>query len=233
MLQAKQSELQNSVSQLQNKLDSISQNSEGSMSQLSKDVQKQLGEAIDYMDQFQEKIDELQYQPQEFDNKSEEASKMMDSAANKLDSANTSLQKGLGSSMEEQLANELKKNAELLAEDPDALDKELTELERERLEALRLQALKLLENNVKPSISRGGGNPRDIGPGTLVYTEAGNSVNKDTAREIAREFWFLAIQLEQRKEQPVEDEPSDSRFAEIENNFFENAAKYNSGEKKK
>lgn len=233
MLQAKQSDLQNNVSQLQQKLDSISKNSEGNMSQLSKDVQKQLGEALDNMEQFQEKMDELQYQPQEFDKKSEEASKMMESAAEKLESAGKSLESGLNSSEEGKLANELKKNAELLAEDSDALDKELSPLERERLEALRKAALKLLENNVKPSISRGGSGSQNLSPGTLVYTEAGNSANKDTPREIARQFWLLAIQLEKRKEQPVEDEPSDSRFVEIENSFFENAAKYNSGENKK
>jgi hypothetical protein len=185
------------------------------------------------MEQFQEKMDELQYQPQEFDKKSEEASKMMESAAEKLESAGKSLESGLNNSEEGKLANDLKKNAELLAEDQDAMDKELSPLERERLEALRKAALKLLEDNVKPSISRGGSGSQNLSPGTLVYTEAGNSANKDTPREIARQFWLLAIQLEKRKEQSVEDEPSDSRFVEIENSFFENAAKYNSGENKK
>ncbi len=230
MLQAKQSELQSNVSQLQQKLESIAKNSEGSMSQLSKEVQKQLGEALENMEQFQEKMDELQYQPHDFDNKSEEASKMMESAAKKLESAGKSLESGLNSSEEGKLAKELKKNADELSEDAEKLDNKLSESERIKMEALLEAANKLLDSQAaahRASVSRGNGNQ---GTGMHVLTEEGGAADRDTAREIARHFRFLAIELEKKKEQPIEDEPSDSRFVEAESDFFENAAKYNTGE---
>ena len=102
------------------------------------------------------------------------------------------------------------------------------------MEALRKKALELLKRNATPQESPGGSRPTgELTPGSLVVTKASGAPDKETARQIARDFWFLAIKLEQRKEQPIANEPSDSRFVEIESDFFEEAAKYYSGEKKK
>ncbi len=232
MLQAKQAQLQNSISQLQQKLNSISQDSAADISKVSKEAQDSLGEALEYMEQFQEKMEELHYQPQEYDNKSKQAIELMDSASEKLDSADNAIEKGLQGSEENQLAKKLKEQAGQLAVDAANLDSGLTELEKEQMLARLEAANRLLESMAKAHRENvdGGGNGNTSS--SHVLTEGG-SIVRDTVREISRELWSRAFELEKRQEKPIEEEPSDARFFEYDNDFFEKAAEYNSGVDKK
>jgi hypothetical protein len=49
------------------------------------------------------------------------------------------------------------------------------------------------------------------------------------AATLAREFWSIAIKARKREGQLILDEPSDVKFFEIESGFFEDAAKYKTG----
>ena len=48
----------------------------------------------------------------------------------------------------------------------------------------------------------------------------------ETARMLSQQFWSMAIQAQERQLRPVEDEPSDVEFFELENAFFESAATF-------
>ena len=233
MLQARQAQLERNVSQLKQKLESMPQSPDASAAEASKEAQEQLGEAADYMKEFQDKMNELRYEPQDYDKKSAEASELMDSAAKKLESADQALENGLKGSQEEQLAKQLKDTAEQLALDASMADKDLTELEREQMQARRDAAERLLKSMARPQWASGGGGANNSISGSLVWTKGSGDPSVDTTREISRQIWSLRIELQKRLEKPVEDEPSDSRFSEFENDFFENAAKYNSGDGEK
>ncbi|MBN1974115.1 MAG: hypothetical protein JW787_10785 [Sedimentisphaerales bacterium] len=228
MLQARQAELQRNVSQLQQKLDTISQNSETNISKVSNETQEHLSEALEHMEQINKKMDEMRYLPEKFNEQTNETVEMMDLASQKLESADNAIEKGLQGSQESQLAQKLMENAERLTKDAESLDEGLTELEREQMLALLEAAIRLLESNASAHWSTAGQGGDNRNPGSHVLTKGGAG-KADTPREISRQFWSLAFELEKRKEQPIEDEPSDLRFFEIENNFFENAAKYNTG----
>jgi hypothetical protein len=43
---------------------------------------------------------------------------------------------------------------------------------------------------------------------------------------MARQFWSIAINAKKYRQQLIEDEPSDVKFYGQENEFFENAAKF-------
>jgi hypothetical protein len=72
------------------------------------------------------------------------------------------------------------------------------------------------------TIRKGGG---QSGGGSVLTKDETSAA--DNAREISRRFWSLALDAQQHLEKPIEDEPSDVRFNELENEFFENTAKYN------
>jgi hypothetical protein len=232
MLQAKQAELQRSVTQLKQKLDSISQSSQAGTNNAAKEAQERLDEASEYMEQVQNKLDELRYEPQGHDIKASKANELMDSVSEKLDSAGNAIESGLEANGENQLANQLKENAEQLLEDSTKLNDELTELEKEQMLARYEAAKRLLESMAGVHRSNVGGGRNNSTSGGHVLTEGG-SIVKNSVIEISRSLWTYAFELEKRQEKPVEDEPSDSRFSEVENSFFENAAKYNSGDDKK
>lgn len=229
MLQAKQAQLQDEVEKLKLKLESMPQSSDSSMAQASNEAQKHLSEAAQSMKDFQDKMNEAHYEPQDFDKKSNRAKELMDEAANKLESADKALEKGLKSTSQNQLAQKMKETAEQLAESAAKMDENLTELEREQMKA-RLEAAKRLLESMssaqKANVDRRGNNSSG---GTHVITEGGQSLAENT-REISRQFWSMFLELEKRQEKPVENEPSDSRFHEVENDFFENAANYKAGD---
>jgi hypothetical protein len=61
---------------------------------------------------------------------------------------------------------------------------------------------------------------------SLVLTKNPNLVSAETARQMARQFWSIAIDAKKRGSQWIDDEPSDVEFYGQENEFFENAARY-------
>ncbi len=223
MLQAKQRALQDKVSQLKKDLETLPQSPGTPITTASGKAQKHLDEAVDNMEQFQDKLDEARYDT-EPDNKAKEAVGLMDSAERALESAENALEPGMTREQGQQLAQKAKDMAEQLAEDAAALDKSLSAVEREEMLARLKAAERLLESMAGvhwTTIKKGG---QQSGTGHVLTKDSTKAA--DTAREISRLFWSIALDAKKQEEQPVTDEPSDVRFHELENEFFENAAKY-------
>jgi hypothetical protein len=225
MLRAKQRALQERVSQLKQDLENLPQVNDTPASAASEQAQKHLGEAVEKMEQFQEKLDEAHYDAQPGSQKAAEAVVLMDSAQSDLESAENALEPGVATNQEQQQAEKARQMAEQLAEDAAALDESLTPLERQQMLARLKAAERLLESmaaaqwtTVQKSTGKSGG-------GNVLTKDSSRA--SDTAREISRQFWSIALETQKHKHQPIEDEPSDAGFYELENEFFENAAKYN------
>jgi len=225
MLQAKQRALQEKVSQLKQDLEKMPQSENMSTAKASGQAQKHLDEAIEKMEQFQDKMDEVRYDTQSDSRKATEAVELMDSAERDLASAENALEPGTTMSDEQQLAKKAQEMAEQLSEDAEALDESLTAVEREEMLARLKAAERMLENMTGASwatIRKGRG---QTGGGNVLTKDASRAA--DTAREISRQFWSIALNAQKHMEQPIEEKPSDAGFYELENEFFENAAKYN------
>jgi hypothetical protein len=231
MLRAKQRALQEKTSQLKQDLENLPQSPDAPASSASQQAQKHLNEAVEKMEQFQEKLDESRYEAQPGNRKATEAALLMDSAQRNLESAENALEPGMVISEKQQQAQKAQQMAEQLAEDAAALDETLTPLEREQMLDRLKAAVRLLESMTvaqwatvqKSTGQSGGGN---------VLTKDSSSAS-DTAREISRQFWSIALNAQKQRAQPIEDEPSDAGFYELENEFFENAAKYRQESDKK
>ncbi|MGD8501478.1 MAG: hypothetical protein PVJ86_12570, partial [Phycisphaerales bacterium] len=59
-----------------------------------------------------------------------------------------------------------------------------------------------------------------------VLTRNPNLAPAEAARQMARQFWSIAIDAKRRRQQLIDDIPSDVQFYRQENEFFENAAKF-------
>jgi hypothetical protein len=73
-----------------------------------------------------------------------------------------------------------------------------------------------------------------VGPGQRthsspapVLTKNPNLAPAEAARQMARQFWSIALNAKRRQQQLIEDESSDVKFYGQENEFFEDAAKFN------
>jgi hypothetical protein len=219
MLQAKQASLQNKAEQLKQELNALPQ------TLVSDKAEKHLDEAIESMEQFQEQMNEAHYEPQSYNKKANKAVELMDSAQEKLELAEDVIAQSISGNENNQLAQQAQDAAEQAAQLASSLDESLTEVERKQMLARLESAKRSLERMTKPHLSKvtGGGSLESSGH---VLT-SDTSKPSDTAREISRQFWSLSLELKKQKEQPIEDEPSDVRYYENENEFYENAAKYN------
>jgi hypothetical protein len=191
----------------------------------SEQAQQHLDKAIEKMEQFQKKTDEVRYDARPDINKAAEAAELMDSAQRDLASAENALESGTMSGDKQQMAKKAQEMAEQLSQDAKALDESLTAVEREEMLARLKAAEKLLESMAGASwatIRKGSG---QTGGGSVLTKDATSAA--DTAREISRRFWSIALDAQKHVEKPIEDKPSDVRFYELENEFFENAARYN------
>jgi hypothetical protein len=224
MLQARQKALQDKTSKLNQDLEKIQQNPGTPAATASEKAQKHLNEAIETMEQFQDKLDEARYE-NEFENKAKGSVRLMDSAESALESAENALESGMTGGQEQQMTKKAKDMAEQLAEDAAALDESLTAVEREEMLARLKAAERLLESMTGANwakIQKGG---QKSGTGHVLTKDSTKAA--ETAKEISRLFWSIALDAQEHTEQPITDEPSDVRFHELENEFFENAAKYN------
>jgi hypothetical protein len=155
----------------------------------------------------------------------------MEEARRELDLAGKALETGLEMSEEQRIAKEAQQMAQQLAADADALDKSLTPLERRQMLA-RLEAAKRLLESMSQAqwgaIGKGGSSAAGHS-----LTKNPQSAPSQQAMEMARQFWSIAIDAKKRQTQLTEDEPSDVTFYEMENRFFENAAKFDPRQGKK
>jgi hypothetical protein len=226
MLQAKQRALQEQVARLKRDLQQLPQSSEGTGNQGRDEAQEHLDEAIARMDEFQEKLAEARYRAEMGRKESERAVELMESARREMDLAAQSLDGELNLSEEEKLAREAQKMAEQLAEDADALDESLTP-EQEKDMLARLEAARrLLELMPEPQWTTTGPNRGTRSGAAPVLTRGAQLAPAEAARHLARQFWSISIDARKRRQQLSEDEPSDVKFFGQENEFFENAARF-------
>jgi len=227
MLQAKQRALQAQVSQLKRELQQLPESSDSDNSRAQ--AQEHLSEAASKMDEFQAEMAEARFQAELNEQRSNKAVVLMDSAKSELDNANEALGRELTLSDDEKLAQKAQDMAEQLTEDADALAESVTDVERQEMLA-RLEAAKqLLEIMPEPqwsTVDKGGSPPSGA---SHVLTRNPNIVSAEMARQMARRFWSIAINAKKHRQQLVESEASDVEFYGQENEFFENAAKYDQG----
>ena len=226
MLQAKQRALQEQVSQLKQELQELPESSDGGKGKGRAQAQEHLSEAVARMKDFQNEMAEARYRAQMDEQRSNDAVALMDSAKRELDLAKEALDGEVTLSNEQKLAQKAQEMAEQLIEDADALAESVTSAEREEMLARLEAAKRLLEMMPEPqwaTVDRGGGTRSGAG---LVLTKNPNLASAEAARQMARQFWSIAIDAKKRRQQWIDDEPSDVEFYGQENEFFENAARY-------
>jgi hypothetical protein len=232
MLQAKQRALQQQVSELKRELEALpEESSNGGKGKGRTQAQEHLSEAAARMEDFQSEMAEARYRAQMDKERSNGAVALMDAARRELDLAKEALDGELTLSNEEKLEQKAQEMAEQLAEDADALDESVSPQERKDMLARLEAAKRLLETMSEPqwtTVNRGG----RTGAG-LVLTRNPNLAPAESARQMARQFWSIAINAKKRRQQRIDDEPSDVEFYGQENKFFENAAGYNAEPVKK
>jgi hypothetical protein len=224
MLRAKQRALQEQVSQLKQELQQLPESPGSGNSRA--ESQEHLSEAAARMDEFQNEMAEARFQAEMGEKRSDRAVALMDSAKNELDMANEALGRELTLSDEEKLAQKARDMAEQLAEDADALAESVTDVERQEMLARLEAAKRLLEMMPEPqwsTVNKGGSPPSGA---SHVLTRNPNIASAEMARQMARRFWSIAINAKKRRQQLLENETSDVDFYGQENEFFENAARY-------
>ncbi len=224
MLQAKQGALQEQVSQLKQELLELPESSESGKGRAQ--AQEHLSEAAAKMDEFQTEMAEARFQAEMDGQRSNKVVALMDSAKSELDMANKALGRELTLSDDEKLVQEAQDMAEQLTEDADALAESVTDVERQEMLARLEAAKRLLEIMPEPqwsTVNKGGSPPSGA---SHVLTKNPNIASAEMARQMARRFWSIAINAKKHRQQLAENEPSDVEFYGQENEFFENAARY-------
>ena len=230
MIQARQKSLQEQVEQLNRDLQQLPQTSQSGGNNARSEAQKHLDEAVKKMDDFQAKLTEARYQAYVDERKSNEALENMESSKRELDLASEAIGRELTLSDDEKTAKEAQEMAEQLAEDADTFDGSVTDSEREDMLARLEAAKRLLEMMPEPQwaqINQPSGNRTGAAP---VLTTNPNLSPAEQARQMARQFWSIAVNAKKRRSGTAAgltaEEPSDVKFHDKENEFFENAAKF-------
>ncbi|MEJ2701693.1 MAG: hypothetical protein P8Z79_04560, partial [Sedimentisphaerales bacterium] len=226
MLQAKQKALQEQVSQLKRDLQQLPQTSQSGSNEGRTQAQKHLDEALAKMDSFQVKLTESRYQADMDARQSSEAIETVEAAKHQMDLAQKAIERELTWSDDQRMANEAQEMAEQLAADADAFDESVTEAERDDMLARLEAAKRLLELMPEPQWARIGPGRRTRSSPAAVLTKNPNLAPAEAARQMARQFWSIALNAKKRQQQLIEDDSSDVRFYGQENEFFEDAAKF-------
>lgn len=223
MLEAKQKTLRQQAAELAEELAQMALPEFSSHATARDQAKQQLDEAIESMKDFEETLSDQRYHPDASEQTQSQMNALADEAAHELAQAGKAIEQGLSPGQPQTEAEKAEALAKQLAADAESLDESVSPQERDdmlkRLEA----AERLLENMTEAqwsTVSHGGSSPG------LVYTKGGAGNRAEAARLLAQQFWSLAIQERNRQVRPVEDEPSDVEYYEVENNFFENTAKF-------
>jgi hypothetical protein len=231
MLEARQKALREQASQLSADLAQMAAAESSSQSATAGTAQERLGEATTAMKEFEDKLTEARYSAAADTSRESGMADMAESAARKLAEAGRAIEQGLSRGQQPSEAQRAETLARQLAKDADALDESLDPKERQQMLDRLKAAERLLESMAVSqwqTVSRGGG------PGAAhAYTQSAPISPSETARMLSRQFWSAAIQARDRQMQGSPDEPSDARFFELENDFFENAARFGSSQDKK
>ncbi|NQT01438.1 MAG: hypothetical protein HQ580_05420 [Planctomycetes bacterium] len=159
--------------------------------------------------------------------KSNEAVELMELAERQLGLAQETLDDELTFSDEQRIAQKAQEMAEQLSDDANALDESVTPIEREEMLARLEAAKRLLERMLEPQWATVRNKDKGASSSAAqVFTRNPNLAPADAARQMARQFWSIAINAKKYRQHLIEDEPSDVKFYGQENEFFENAAKF-------
>jgi hypothetical protein len=227
MLQAKQATLQEKTLKLKEQLKQIPKNPEDTKAEARAEVQKHLDEAIEKMSQSQKKLTKARYEIWLNRQKSADAVETLKSVRDELDLTAKALEAELMSGDKQSAAEKAREMAKKLVEDAAGLDESVTPIERELMLARLEAAKRLLEQMPTPqwtTVNRS--DKKDNVAKGLVLTQSPAAL-REAARAMAREFWSIAINAKKRAGPLIEREPSDVKFYEFENEFFETTAKFN------
>lgn len=231
MLEAKQKALSEQASRIASGLRQLPPSEGPAQTSVRDQTQRSLDRAIESMQQFEDKLTDLRYEPTSSTGREIDMTRLADSAIRQLTQASQALKNGLSSGQENGAGDKAQAMAERLARDAEALDESLDPAEQEEMLKRLEEAQRLLEKMAGAqwaTISGGGA------PGTShVYTRSKPTGPAEAARLLSRQFWSIAVQARDRQIGPVQDEPSDVEFFELENEFFESAARFRPGPKQK
>lgn len=224
MLEAKQKSLNERASRISSDLEQVP-GSERFMEAAKRDeAQRRLDQAIENLREFEDKLTDIRYNSAPSSQRENEMTRLADSAIRQLGQAGEAIKDGLASGRQQDVGQQAQALAEQLAEDAETLDESVDPDQQadmlERLDAAK-RLLESMAGTHWATITGGGG------PGNShVYTRGGNTSAAEAARLLSRKFWSIAVQARDRQVGPVQDEPSDMTFFELENEFFEQAAKF-------
>lgn len=224
MLEAKQKALRQEASEVRDELQQLPASEASAQGQARDEAQQSLGQAVEKMKEFEDKLAEARYEPMTESPQKAGLSESAEAAGRKLAEAGRAIKQGLSAGRPQTAADKAQEMAEQLAEDAEALDESLSPEDRHRM-LERLEAAKrLLESGIDPQWATvsSGGTPG----GGLVYTQSGPMTPAEIARMLARQFWSIAIEARQKELRPFTEEPSDVEFFQAEKEFFERAAQF-------
>jgi len=223
MLQARQRGLRERTSELQADLQQLPLRGHPSHADARDKAGQRLNEAVETMDELEDKIADTRYKPELSFSDEMKTSDLADAAVRRLAEAEQAIMHGLSTGEAQTAADKAEELAAQLAKDADALDESVSAAEREQMLKRLETAKRLLESMREPQWATvSGGASGQVS----VYTKNPNTGPAETARMLARRFWSIALEARERPVQPVEQEPSDVEFFEPENEFFQEAAKF-------
>ncbi len=224
MLEAKQKALNAQASQIASELQQLPKSEAPAQTAVRDQAQKSLEQAIENMQQFEDKLADIRYNPTPSPGQEMDMSRLADSAIRQLNQASQSLKNGLNNGNQDSTADQAQAMAEQLAKDAEALDESVDPAEQEEMLRRLKEAERMLEkmSGVQWATISGGGAPG----ASHVYTKSKQTGPAEAARLLSRQFWSIAVQARDRQVGPVQDEPSDAEFFELENEFFEHAARF-------
>jgi hypothetical protein len=224
MVEARQKALHGEATQVQADLQQLPVSESSPQGRTREQAQRHVGQAVEKMTRFEEKLTQTRYDPSISTQKMEDISELADSVARELVEAGKAIRQGLSAGKPPTTGTKARDMAEQLAEDAEALDESLSPADRQRMLERLEAAQHLLETMAGPQWATvsGGGTPG----GGHVYTKDAFMAPADAARMLARQFWSIALDAREKGLPPVADEPSDVEFFQAESEFFEAAATY-------
>jgi hypothetical protein len=224
MLEAIQKNLNNQMSDISSELQKLPLSEYSDKAKMANQAQQHIDKAIESMKQLEEKIADSRFESSISPENETQMNELTDSAISQLNEAGQVIKQSLSASNQQNAADQAQAMADELMQKADSFDESVSPEDQQQLLAQLEQAKKILEKNLPPQLATvsGGGGPA----GSLVYTQSGNLSIQESLRILAEQFYSYSIHSRQRQVKPIEDEPSDVEYYELENEFFENTANY-------
>lgn len=236
MLRARQAALRGQASRLKDALAQLpgprgGPGATGSRGAWRAEAERQLGQAVRSMDQFERLMKEARYKSLEQNESLDEASRALDEASEALALARDALYEELSDLQPAELASGYREVADRLFELAEAVEGQITAEEMAGMLAELQDAERLLGQIAQMQSGSGSSPTRGSGlsapfHGTPNQQAYYNMEPAPRARLLANRFLTLAIQAAKEQSELIEPEPSDADLYEVEKAFFENAAKY-------